>query len=60
MNEEVEIEGNYYTNVMAPHDFLQDQEIADVLSFVRNSFGNKASMVTAAEVKTERAKLKKS
>jgi mono/diheme cytochrome c family protein len=60
MNEEVEIEGNYYTNVMAPHDFLQDQEIADLLSFVRNSFGNKASMVSAAEVKAERAKIKKS
>lgn len=60
MNEEVEIEGNYYSNVMAPHDFLQDQEIADLLSFVRNSFGNKASAVTASEVKAERAKIKKS
>jgi mono/diheme cytochrome c family protein len=57
MNEEIEIEGNYYTNVMAPHDFLGDQEIADLLTYVRNSFGNKASMITAAEVKTERAKL---
>jgi mono/diheme cytochrome c family protein len=37
---------------------LQDQEIADVLTYVRNSFGNKASMVTAAEVKALRAKLK--
>jgi mono/diheme cytochrome c family protein len=57
MNEEIEIDGNYYTNVMAAHDFLADQEIADLLTYVRNSFGNKASMVTAAEVKTERAKL---
>jgi mono/diheme cytochrome c family protein len=37
---------------------LTDQEIADVLTFVRNSFGNKASMVTVAEVKALRAKLK--
>lgn len=59
MDEQVEIEGNYYTNVMAPHDFLADQDIADVLTYVRNSFGNKASIVTAAEVKAERAKLKK-
>jgi len=58
MNEEIEIEGQIYTNVMAPHDFLSDQEIADLLTFVRNSFGNKASMVTAAEVKAQRAKLK--
>lgn len=59
MDEQVEIEGNYYTNVMAPHDFLADQDIADVLTYVRNSFGNKASIITAAEVKAERAKLKK-
>lgn len=59
MNEETEIEGNVYSNVMAPHDFLTDQDIADVLTYVRNSFGNKASMVTAAEVKAERAKIKK-
>jgi mono/diheme cytochrome c family protein len=58
MNEEIEIEGNFYTNMMAPHDFLKDQEIADLLSYVRNSFGNKASGVTVAEVKAERAKIK--
>lgn len=57
MSEEIEIEGNVYSNIMAPHDFLADQEIADLLTFVRNSFGNKASIVTAAEVKAERAKL---
>jgi mono/diheme cytochrome c family protein len=57
MNEEIEIDGNVYSNVMAPHDFLADQDVADVLTYVRNSFGNKASIVTAAEVKAERAKL---
>ncbi len=59
MDEQVEIDGNFYTNVMAPHDFLSDQEVADVLTYVRNSFGNKASIVTAAEVKAARATLKK-
>ncbi len=52
----VEIDGESYSNPMAPHNFLKDQEIADVLTYVRNSFGNKARMVTAAEVKTIRAK----
>lgn len=51
-----EIEGETYTNVMPAHNFLKDQEIADVLSFVRNSFGNKAGVVSAAEVKSVRAK----
>ena len=44
-----------YTGVMAPHPDLTDQQIADVLTFVRNSFGNKASAVTAAQVKSVRA-----
>lgn len=50
-----EIDGETYTNVMPAHNFLKDQEIADVLSFVRNSFGNKAGNITAAEVKVVRA-----
>lgn len=51
-----EIDGETYTNVMPAHSFLKDQEIADVLSFVRNSFGNKATTVTVAEVKSLRPK----
>jgi len=54
-NEDVEINGETYSNTMAAHDFLKDQEIADVLTYVRNSFGNKASAVTVAQVKVTRA-----
>jgi len=54
-NEDVEINGNTYSNTMASHDFLKDQEIADVLTYVRNSFGNKASAVSVAMVKSLRA-----
>ena len=55
----VDIDGEPYNNVMASHDFLTDQQIADVLTYVRNSFGNKASAVKAAEVKAVRATDKK-
>lgn len=51
LNEEVEINGSYYTNPMPAHNFLKDEDIANVLSFVRNNFGNKAPVVTTAEVK---------
>jgi mono/diheme cytochrome c family protein len=54
----VEIDGDAYHNVMAPHSELTDQQIADVLTFVRNSFGNKAKAVTPAEVKAIRVKTK--
>lgn len=58
MNEPLEVDGETYDNAMSAHNFLTDQEVADVLTYVRNSFKNKASIVTAAEVKAIRAKLK--
>ena len=51
MNDRIPIDDEYYSNNMASHKNLSDQQIADVLTFVRNSFGNKASIVTIAEVK---------
>jgi mono/diheme cytochrome c family protein len=54
----IEIDGDTFKNTMPPLQTLTDQQIADVLTYVRNNFGNKASMVTPAEVKTVRAKTK--
>lgn len=58
-SERVEIDGDLYSNNMPPHPFLTDQQIADVLTFVRNSFGNKASAVKPSEVKQARGGSKK-
>jgi hypothetical protein len=44
---------------MASHAHLGNQEIADVLTYIRASFGNKASAVTAAEVAVVRGGKKK-
>ncbi|MEJ7666236.1 MAG: cytochrome c [Hymenobacter sp.] len=57
--EPIEIDGNEYKQHMPAQAYLTDQEIADVLTYVRNSFGNKASMVRVAEVKAVRDKLPK-
>jgi mono/diheme cytochrome c family protein len=54
-----DIEGEPYNNVMPSFDILTDQQIADVLTYVRNSFGNKASAIKAPEVKGIRASNKK-
>ena len=54
----VDIDDEPYNNVMAPHPELTDQQIADVLTYVRNSWTNKASAVSPAEVKVVRAKIK--
>ena len=58
LNQNIEIEDQVFTNPMPALNILKDQEIADVLTYVRNSFGNKASAVTPAEVKSMRSKSK--
>ena len=58
MTDRIPIDDEFYSNNMASHKDLSDQQIADVLTYVRNNFGNKASAVTAAEVKAERNKKK--
>jgi len=52
----VKIDGKFYNNVMAPHAYLKDEEIASILTYVRTSFGNKSSSVSPEEVKTARLK----
>ncbi|HXB29583.1 MAG TPA: cytochrome c [Puia sp.] len=51
LNDGVEIEGETYTNPMPPFStVLKDQEIADVLTYIRSHFGNKAGPITVAQV----------
>lgn len=52
----MEIAGESYSNEMPSHDFLSDKEIAYVLTYIRKSFGNKASAITPETVKIQRAK----
>jgi mono/diheme cytochrome c family protein len=47
---EIEVKGEIYNQVMVPHSFLSDEQIADVLTYIRNSFGNNASPVSVEEV----------
>jgi len=55
----VEIDGDTYRTLMpAQENVLSDQQIADVLTYVRNSFGNRASAVMVGEVKAVREKVK--
>jgi len=52
-NERVALDGYYYSNAMTPNPDLTDAAIADVLSYIRNSWSNKASMVTISQVKKQ-------
>ncbi len=53
---EIDIDGEFYQNAMPSFPLLTDQQVADVLTYVRNSFGNKGTAVTVAEVKKVKGK----
>jgi mono/diheme cytochrome c family protein len=57
-DEKVPIDGNYYNNNMPSQVALKDDEIAKILTYVRSHFGNKASAISATEVKAVRATVK--
>jgi mono/diheme cytochrome c family protein len=51
---EVKVNGKIYNGEMAPFQTLTDEEISDVLNYVRNSWGNKGVAVIPTEVKALR------
>jgi mono/diheme cytochrome c family protein len=55
MSDPIEIKGELYQNIMASHAFLTDKQIADVLTFIRKSWWNDASVITPDEVAEVRA-----
>jgi nitrite reductase (NO-forming) len=51
---DVVVNGKKYNAIMNPLNYLDDKQIADVLNYVRNSWGNKYPIVTPAQVKSVR------
>lgn len=51
----IEVNGEVYKNFMPSHAQLTDEQIADVLSYVRSGFGNNFEPVTADMVKKIRS-----
>ena len=56
---EVTVNGKKYNGIMNPLNYLEDKQIADVLNYIRNSWGNKYPIVTEARVKDIRSKASK-
>jgi nitrite reductase (NO-forming) len=51
----ITVDGVTYNSMMPPVAGVSDQDIADVLTYVRQSFGNKSNAVTADQVTAVRA-----
>lgn len=56
LSEPMVINGETYNNAMASHSFLTDQQIADVLTYIRNTFGNSGEAIKPEEVAAARPK----
>jgi glucose/arabinose dehydrogenase len=57
MSGEIEVNGTVYNGTMPPLLGLDDEKTADVLTYVRNAWGNRGEAVTPEKVAAVRAKL---
>jgi nitrite reductase (NO-forming) len=55
----VTVNGNTYTSVMPPMSQLNDDEIANILTYVLNSWGNNGGAISSQQVKAARAGTKR-
>lgn len=55
-SEKIVLDGYYYSNVMTPNPDFKDADIANVLSYIRTSWSNKASKITVAQVQASKRK----
>jgi mono/diheme cytochrome c family protein len=46
----IEVNGEQFNATMPQHSFLGNEEVANVLTYIRQNFGNQASAVTPEEV----------
>ena len=46
----IEVNGDDYNSLMPQHSFLNDNDIAAVLNYVRTNFGNSADSISVKEV----------
>ena len=54
MEGNIDVNGVGYNGTMPKHNFLNDEEVASMLTFIRQKFGNNASEVNVNEVMMER------
>jgi len=59
-DERIALDGMYYNNAMTANPDLKEDAIADVLTYIRTSWSNKAGAVTISQVKAALLKNKAS
>ena len=55
---EIRVKNQLYNQIMPSYSFLADEELAQLINYIKNSFGNKGEKVSADEVKALRKSMK--
>ncbi len=50
MKGKIEVKGEVYNSIMPPQAFLTNEQVADVLTYVRSNFGNTSGPITPDDV----------
>jgi mono/diheme cytochrome c family protein len=56
LKDEIEVNGDTFNGIMASHSFLNDKQIADVLTYIRSNFDNTSDAIKPEDVKALRKK----
>ncbi len=56
LDKQITVKGKSYNNLMPQHSFLKDEDIAQVLTYIRQHFNNNTDSVTSKEVSVVRKK----
>ena len=59
LDKPIEVKGKPYNNLMPQHSFLRDEDIVQVLTYIRQHFNNNSSNITSDEVLKVRKSSKK-
>jgi len=54
LDKPIEVKGKPYNNLMPQHSFLKDEDIAQVLTYIRQHFNNNSNAVTSKDVSVVR------
>ncbi len=54
LNKPIEVNGKTFNSLMPQHSFLKDEEIAQVLTYIRQHFNNNSDSITSHEVSAVR------
>jgi mono/diheme cytochrome c family protein len=55
----ITVKGKKYNNVMPSHKFLNDKQMAEVLTYIRQNFGNNSDEIKPVDVYSIRKNLPK-